>query len=53
MKVKDLKVDQTKLITQTEYAKLKGISKARVNQMVNNNELKIVEIKGAKLIYLV
>ena len=53
MKIKDLKIDQTKLITQSEYAKLKGISKARVSQMVKNDELKIVEIRGAKLIYLV
>ncbi len=52
MKVRDLKIDQTKLITQSEYAKMKGISKSRVSQMVNNGELKIVEIKGAKLIYL-
>lgn len=52
MKVKELKIDQTKLITQTEYAKLMKISKSKVSQMVSNNELKIVEIKGAKLIYL-
>ena len=52
MRVKELKIDQTKLITQSEYAKLKKISKARVSQMVSNNELKIVEIRGAKLIYL-
>ncbi len=50
--MKDLKIDRTKLITQSEYAKIKGMSRQRINQMVKNKELKVIEIKGAKLIYL-
>lgn len=52
MKVRELKIDQTKLITQSEYAKLIGVSKARINKMVSDGLLKVVEIKGAKLVYL-
>jgi len=51
-RVKDLKIDQTKLITQNEYAKLIGLTKGRVSQMMANDELRYVEVKGAKLIYL-
>lgn len=51
-KLKELKVDRTKLITQSEYAKLKGLTRQRINQMVRNKEIKVVEIKGAKLILL-
>lgn len=47
-----LKIDRTKLITQTEYAKLKGYSKARINQLVKAKEIKTVQIKGATLIYM-
>lgn len=50
--MKDLKVDRTKLITQSEYAKIKGLTRQRINQMVKNKELKVIEIKGAKLILL-
>lgn len=50
--MKDLKIDRTKLITQSEYAKTRGLTRQRINQMVKNKELKVVEIKGAKLIYL-
>ena len=52
MRVRELKIDQTKLITQSEYAKKIGVSKARVNKMVTDDLIKVVEIKGAKLIYL-
>ena len=51
-KIRDLKIDQTKLITQTEYAKLIKKTKGRVNQMVSNDQIDYVEIKGATLIYL-
>ncbi len=50
--MRDLKIDRTKLITQSEYAKTNGMSRQRVNQMVKRKELTIIEIKGAKLIYL-
>lgn len=47
-----LKIDRTKLITQSEYAKLKSMSRQRVNQLVKTKEIKTVEIKGAVLILL-
>lgn len=47
-----LKVDRTKLITQSEYAKTKKLSKARINQLVKSGDIKTVEIKGATLVYL-
>lgn len=50
--MESIKIDRTKLITQSEYAKLKGLSKARINQLVKANEVKTVSIKGATLILL-
>jgi len=47
-----LKIDRTKLITQSEYAKLKGITRQRVNQLVKNKDIRTIEIKGAILIIL-
>jgi len=50
--MESLKIDRSKLITQSEYAKLKGLTRQRINQLVKLKELKTVEIKGAILIYL-
>jgi predicted XRE-type DNA-binding protein len=47
-----LKIDRTKLYTQSEYAKKIGVSRARVNHMIRDNLLNVVEIKGAKLVYI-
>lgn len=47
-----LKIDRTKLITQSEYAKMKGLTRARVSQLVKEKAVNVIEIKGAKLIYL-
>ena len=44
--VQALKVDHTKLITQTAYAKMKCITPQRVNQLVKAKELKTITIKG-------
>ena len=38
------------IYTQSEYAKLKGITRARVNQMVKAGELTTLTVKGATLI---
>jgi len=38
------------LYTQSEYARLKHISRARVNQMVKAGELKTVTVNGGILI---
>lgn len=50
--MEELKVDRTKLYTQTEFAKMKGVTRQRVNQMVKSKELKTIQINGAKLIYI-
>ncbi len=38
------------LYTQSEYAKLIGVTRQRVNQMIKEGLLKVVEVNGAKLI---
>lgn len=40
------------LYTQAEYSRLKGISRARVNQMVKAGEVSTLTINGAVLIKL-
>jgi hypothetical protein len=40
------------LKTQAAYARLKGISRARVNQMINEKKLTVVWIDGSKLIWV-
>jgi len=46
------KIEYKNLITQAEYAKLKGITRARVCQMVKEQKVVAVYIRGAKLILL-
>ncbi len=50
--MESLQIDKTKLITQSEYAKLKALSKQRVNQLVKSGEIKSVKIKGATLVLM-
>jgi len=38
------------LYTQSEYAKLKGLTRARINQMVKAGELPTVTVNGGILI---
>jgi len=45
--IKEIRKD---LYTQSEYAKLKGVSRARINQMVKAGELKTVTVNGGVLI---
>lgn len=47
-----LKIDRTKLITQSEYAKMLGLTRSRINQKIKAGEIRTVSIKGATLIYL-
>jgi hypothetical protein len=49
--MESLKVDRTKLYTITEYAKKINKTTARVSQMVKADEVKVVRINGAKLVY--
>ncbi len=48
--MESLKVDRTKLMTQTEYAKLKNITPPAVSRMVREGRVKTIKIKGATLI---
>lgn len=45
-----LKEIRRDLYTQSEYAKLIGVSRARVNQMIKEKLLKIVQVNGTVLI---
>jgi len=47
-----LKIDQTKLITQKEYAKMIGVSPPAVSRMIREGRVKVVRIRGARLILL-
>lgn len=47
---KQIKVDQTKLYTQSEYARHTGQKKQRVNQLIKEGELTVVQIKGGTLV---
>ena len=46
-----LKIDRTKLYTQSAYANKIRVSRARVNQMINEGILKTAIINGATLVY--
>ena len=47
---KPLKVDQTKLITQTKYAQKKGLSKQRVSQLIKEGKIPVINIEGATVV---
>lgn len=47
-----LKVDRTKLITQSEYARKKGLSRQRIGAMIKAKQLNVVEILGTVLILM-
>ena len=46
-----LKIDRTKLYTQSAYAKKVRVTPQRINQLVKEGSLKLVTINGAVLIY--
>ncbi len=50
--MENLKIDRTKLITPSAYAKLIGVTPAAVTKMMKQGRVKVIEIKGGKLIYL-
>lgn len=45
-------IDKSKLITQSEYAKIKGLSRQRINQLVKSGEIKTIKIQGAILVLM-
>jgi hypothetical protein len=50
--MENLKIDRTKLVTQSAYAEMIGKTRGAVNHMVREKRVKTVEIKGATLVYL-
>ena len=50
--MENLKIDRSKLITPSEYAKLKGVTPAAVTRMMKEGRVTVIKIKGGKLIYL-
>lgn len=47
-----LKVDRTKLITQSEYARQKKVSRQRIGAMIKAKQLNTVQIEGTLLILM-
>ena len=47
-----LKIDRTKLITPSEYAKKYGITKGAVSKMMDAERVTVVKIIGGRLILL-
>lgn len=49
-----MKIYKNNIYTQVEYSKILGVTPARINQLIKNDELptntRIVKIKGATLI---
>jgi predicted site-specific integrase-resolvase len=50
--MESLKIDRTKLITPSAYAKSIGVTPAAVTRMMREGRVKVVLIKGGKLILL-
>jgi hypothetical protein len=49
--MENLKIDRSKLYTQSEYAKKLGLTRARINQKIKAGEISTVKINGAVLVY--
>lgn len=49
--MKGLKIDQTKLITPSAYAKKYGITPAAVTKMMDTERVTVININGGRLIY--
>jgi hypothetical protein len=50
--MESLKIDRTKLMTKTAYAKRICVTPAAVDKMVKTGRVKTVKIEGAVLIYV-
>jgi hypothetical protein len=51
MEDKFLKIDRTKLVKISTYAKQQGVTPQRIYQMVAEGSIKLVEIDGVKFIH--
>ena len=47
---KAIKIDQTRLYTQSEYARHTGQHKQRINQLIKEGEITVVKINGGTLV---
>ena len=45
-----LKIDRTKLITPSAYAKKYGVSPAAVTKMMDTDRVKVIDIEGGRVI---
>lgn len=45
-------LEKNRLMTQSEYAKKRKLTRAAISIMVKENRVDFIEITGAKLIYL-
>lgn len=45
-------INEKNLLTQAEYARKIGVSRARVSQMIKEKKLTVVIIGGARLIFI-
>ena len=45
-------VEMKNLMTQAEFARMKGISRARVSQMIKEKKLTVVYVHGSRLIFV-
>lgn len=50
--MKTLRIDRTKLITKSAYAKKIGVSPAAIDKQCKAGKLELIKIQGAELIYL-
>lgn len=49
--MESLKIDRTKLITPSAYAKKHGVTPAAVTKMMDTERVTVVEIEGGRLIF--
>lgn len=52
MKNMEKEINEKNLLTQAEYARKIGVSRARVSQMIKEKKLTVVIIGGARLIFV-
>jgi len=50
--MENLKIDRTKLMTKSAYAKKLCVTPAAIDKMVKSGRVKTVKIEGAELIYI-
>jgi len=50
--MENLKIDRTKLMTKSAYAKKLCVTPAAIDKMVKSGRVKTIKIEGAELIYI-